>query len=497
MGPDFGKIGNAVLTAITSQFVRGDRNLIVLRIVLDVSENKPQVTLDLISYGEIIEVAKRTWRLALSDFDQEGASTTGRSTEPNLPLQVKEGLRAGLVAMDPSGDLPVWVNLVSPYGSLGVVPWERLLGTVFGRPVLRLPDFLERPKENTNVLEAAIIFDPPEETPAEKAFDQLKLIVDQILTASSRTQTRVHVFTTSVWKPKLSNVSTDNRVRLYPPEEAAGLAQSLGLPAEKTSGRRLWLEWICAAAEKRTIDSMHFVGRAIVAGARRGLLVSSAPVPDSGPGRLSLVDTDDIAMSLMRVGAWAAIFSPPSGGSNEPAMSFVADAFARSWPGVALYHRARPEDRDELGRCFKFMFASSAARPPKMANGFTYCQPGAVAVHANFQGHLGFDPLVRSTELVGKGATLAERAQALAASYIPGISAPDIKQAPNWASATQRYIESASLEHLHLKSVDVLFDKATATAASPVTDVQSKVLNDTLSDIQSIAAKYLRDPNFV
>ena len=40
---------------------------------------------------------------------------------------------------------PLWLELVRPYGHLGVVPWEQLLVPHLPVPVLRLPEFAVEP----------------------------------------------------------------------------------------------------------------------------------------------------------------------------------------------------------------------------------------------------------------------------------------------------------------------------------------------------------------
>jgi hypothetical protein len=491
---------SALWDAIPNPFEKGDHDLIVLRVVLELREGGAQAVLDLTAYGKVSDAGKRTWRLTFQDLGLADATRPASTPQINLPLQVQEGLRASVALMNPGSDLPLWLNLVRPYGHLGLLPWEDVLGKLLNRPVLRLPDFLERPRENTDVLEYGIVFDPPPETSSDKATDQLKSIVEQILAASSRATTRINVFTTDAWSERLGKISSDNRVQLHPPKNASALVEALRAKTDKSPetqseyrmGRRFWLDWICAAVEGRSLDAVHFVGRAQSTATRRGLLISSTPLPEDGLVTLSLVEIADIGTTLTRVGAWAAIFSPPPDESGASTMAYVADAFAHSRPGTVLYHRARPEDRENLRQGFKFMFSSGASRPPKIVNGFIYCQPAAVVAHADFQGKFVLDSLTRNTELVGKPASFAERARAKAAAYIPIIRAHDPQQAPNWASAVQRYIESATLDQLRLNSTDVLFTKPDAPGGQVVTAGQNEVLKETLSDIQKVIGNYLR-----
>jgi hypothetical protein len=489
------------LKVIANPFAHGQHDLIVLRVALDRVDGQLEAVLDLTAYGKVSGEGKRNWRLTLQDL---GISETIRPESPPqivLPLQVQEGLRANIALMNPEADRPLWLDLVRPYGYLGMLPWERVLGLLLNRPVLRLPDFLERPRENTAVLESAIIFDPPPRTSADDATLQLKSIVEELLAGSSRAKTTVNVFTTAAWSERLGQISADPRVTLHPPKEAVELAKSLGARSEPRPGSRLWLDWICAAVKGRSIDVVHFVGRAAATDTRTGLLISSTPLPDpdNETVTLALINIADISTALTRVGAWAGIFTPPPNESVGLAMAFVADAFAHARPGTVLYHPVRPDNRDSLRQSLQFLFAPDAAKPPLMAEGFVYCQPAAVEVHVNFQDKILLDVLKQNAALVGKAASVFDRARATAASIPvigPIIGTPDTTQTPNWASATQRYIESATLDQLRRNSTDVLFTQVQAGKAKTSEKIMKsdKALKETLSDIQKIVGGYLRKP---
>ena len=114
--------------------------------------------------------------------------------------------------MNPAANLPLWLDLrvAALYGFMGILPWERVFSQLLERPILRLPDFLERPRENSDVLEAAIVFDPPPSTSPESAAGQIKVIVDEMLAGSPRPQTRIHIFPMQhAEKPWRRSVSTN------------------------------------------------------------------------------------------------------------------------------------------------------------------------------------------------------------------------------------------------------------------------------------------------
>jgi hypothetical protein len=139
---------NDALKAISNPFSKGDHDLIVLRITVTLVDGKPQVMFDLTGYGKIREQGRRNWRLALAEIgiSELKPESIQYPTTMALPLQVQDGLKAGLALMNPAANLPLWLDLVRPYGFMGILPWERVFSQLLGRPVLRLPDFLERPR---------------------------------------------------------------------------------------------------------------------------------------------------------------------------------------------------------------------------------------------------------------------------------------------------------------------------------------------------------------
>ena len=62
---------------------------------------------------------------------------------------------------------------------------------MLNRPVLRLPDFLERPQEKPRSLELAVLSDLPED-PA--SVQQIERVIRAALAGSPRAETRISVF---------------------------------------------------------------------------------------------------------------------------------------------------------------------------------------------------------------------------------------------------------------------------------------------------------------
>lgn len=342
------------LKAIPNPFAKSNPDLIVLRTMLTLAEDRPKIVFDLTGYGEISEQGRRTWRLALDEIgvsEHLSPDQAHDSSVLSLPLQLQDGLKAGLALMNPAADLPLWLDLVRPYGFLGILPWERVLSELLARPVLRLPDFLVRPRENTDVLEAAILFDPPPSIAPDKAVDQLKLIIGELLAGSPRAQTRIHIFPNAACAKALAkrSVKLDKRARIHPSSDTTGVA------AEGPGFVSPWFNWICAALEGQSLDAIHFVCKTRATESAALLLLSRSPHTAEAQ-TLTPAEIGDVGAALARLGAWAAMFSPPVGDNDGAAMAFVADTLAQSRPGSVLFYPAARDCRQDLRESFRFLF---------------------------------------------------------------------------------------------------------------------------------------------
>ena len=491
-------VGDAVtefLKAIPNPFGRNNPDLIVLRITLALGNEKPEVVFDLTGYGKIGEHDRRTWRLALAEIGISEQLSPGPMQETSLlslPLQLQEGLKAGLALMKPAADIPLWLDLVRPYGFLGMLQWERALCELLHRPVLRLPDFLVRPRENTDVLESAIVFDPPPSSSPEIVTAQLKMIVGELLAGSPRAQTRIRIFPCAAWQNTLANFFTDKRVTVYDADKnREALGNTVSDKPREFAAASPWFDWICAELKGRSLDAVHFVCRARATESTAVLLLGSSPF---SPQTVAAIEIADIGGALIRLGAWAAIFSPPAGEPESATMAFVADTFAQSKPGSVLFHPAAPDSSEDLRDSFRFLFSGVPAHPPKLIKGFLYCQPESVAAHAGFNAKAASSVLPSELPALAKQASWMDRVRAKAGVYIPAVGV-DLKPPPDWASAAQRYVESAALNQLRRVSTDVLFTKSAAALDQVKSAAQSETVQKTLSDIQKIVGSYMNKPD--
>jgi hypothetical protein len=461
------------------------------------SESEPQVHIDLAQFGTNVSAPdRRSWRLPFSATGAPSWLSHDSEMSLELPLQIVDGVRAALAEMNIAAQQPLWLDLMRPYGYLGILPWEQTLSVALDRAVLRLPDFLLPPRETTDVLVAALLFDPPLETPAEKAVAQAKQMAETILKNSLRLQTNVHIFPSSGWAERLRGETFSDGIRLHDPAGADTTGKSArenNAPA--FSSLSPWINWISRAVEGRSIDVVHFVCACETRGPSAALTLSSSPSPEERIVILAPADIHDLGAMLTRLGAWAAMFSPPADKTRAPVMAFLADGFSHSRPGPALYHPfATPEDVAAVGEAYRFVFATSSGQAPRLKNGFLYCYPSAVADTADVGSQALTKAAGAALELIQQRAPLVDRVLTTVTNALPGVPNYVIKNAPNWAGAAQRYVETTALSQMRRASSDVLFSQperkpddersSSATAALSAT-------HEALADVQNVVREYL------
>src|SRR6266702_464002 len=270
-------------------------SLLALRVTLTFSERDPQVELALMRDGEIVDNGGRIWRIRLSSLDVPTSIESDTAPALSLPLQVLEGLRTSLA--DEPKTLPLWLSFAKPHGYLGVLPWERVLTEALARPVLRLPDLLERPRENPEVLQIAICFDTAPETPQEKAVEQITSLVDTIIRVSPRSQTRISLFTAAGWFERLRASKLDRRVQHPDPVNAPTCREAIkrASAGEQQGVESPWSIWISESLGTRSLDAIHFICRSDITDGGPALVMLSSPSPRESVPALSYTSVLELA----------------------------------------------------------------------------------------------------------------------------------------------------------------------------------------------------------
>lgn len=402
-----------------------------------------------------------------------------------LTPSILSEIAALLAALAIAPGRPLWLDLRRPYGLLGAAPWDDRLAAALDRAVLRLPDLLQPPRENAALLEAALLFDPhPEIAPAE-AIRQAVACVDVFHRASERDQTRVHVFAAGRWANALRDATFAGPTEVHRhPKPPSARERRRGGAARGNP----WADWIARALRGRSLDAISFVCRASCDTLGAALLLSADP-HTTRPTPLLSVDAEEAVAMLVRSGAWAALFCAPAGPETGAGAAFMADAVARVRPGPVLF--AAPDAAPEALTAAVRVLLSADAEPPRGFGGFLYGYPAELRRAEPAEDSL-LDAVVASATWVAEHVPLADRAFAELTRRVPGFAARTLAQAPNWASAAQRYLEGAELDQMRRLGSDVLLS-ATRTWTAPEADAaRSDVALRTLTEIRQIVDDYLR-----
>lgn len=437
-----------------------------------------------------------------------------------LPPSVADTLLSALGSRDIAPSHPLWLHLVRPYGYLGVVPWEDLLVPALHRPVLRLPDFLEPPRERRDTLDVALCCSVPLSEPSFHVPSLLEALASTILQASPRPSTAVHIFPDAESFDAVRTVfAAEPRVSVHDPSGAERYGKAPRDPQAIESARTVtspWLQWMRDAMQGRSLDTVHFVCHGYFSDERASLTLAESPLYNRNRRGACFIGVSETAAFLTQTGAWSMACSAPPNNYSQVGTRYFVDALAQIRPGPALYHDVgRDQGLAALGAAYRFLF-SPAPQEPVAGPLFMYCQPSLVDTQA---------PLARSStgieSIINYNAPLFElrptassapRSAPGDATVVPPASpskgvakraagrkregtppppapgpslAAPAESVPNWLAAAQRYVEEQALE---------VQRRETAFVRDPSRQAQASnsLVSETLRAVQDIIGKYAR-----
>lgn len=422
-----------------------------------------------------------SWEIPFAAFlDGGGPNLT-------LPSSLSEEVRRRLGGAEtgPTSQ-PLWLKLARPYGMLGTAPWERELGSILARPVLRLPDFPERPAERPDVLQNAVIVDPAPDASASAIVSQVQTLAESILEVSSRTTTRIDIFTSARWYEVLAPLGANPKVTVHNPEDAqtsAAVLEADSRDAKPILRAAAWSNWIASKMGGRGIDAVHLFCRAYRTECGVELVLSSSPSPHEVTIAQLAVAQDELCLLLNRAGAWAVTLTPVAPDQHQ-FVAFFADSFAHSRPGAAVFYTQADVENGAMLVACKLLFASKVSDAPMLNDGFLYCHPGFVRGSAvTGRGEVA-SVLAENAALVIQRAPLLERIANTFTGAEPSVP-------PNWVGSTQRFLESAVFEDVRRSAPDVLFTNESPNELNAPISLSSSTTS-TLSEIQNVVARYLK-----
>lgn len=449
--------------------------LLDLKISLHVEGRQNFVQLELESNKGGSRQLVDTWRVSVDELGLPIRLSPREMPAFHLPQQVLDSLAARVQSFGFPRDHPLWLHIVKPNGYLGVVDWERLLVPVLGHPLLRLPDFLERPRENRSTLNVALCCSAPLSEPVFYPPDLIRTITVEIIEKPARPDTNVHIFADLASFADLSqHFAGDNRVIVHDPQTAAVHGEqerTNKIPDTARTIRSPWLLWIRDAMEGQSLDAVHFICHGFLAGDRPAVSFTESPLSNSDRRDARYIGVAELSTFLTQTGAWSAIFADPPQNYSEVGLRLLADTLAQARPGPVLYYHLGGMD---IGAAFRFLFGRDPGRAPVEAEMFMYCQPELVATQS----------IVKTTgapEVIDINAGLFEGS-------VRGIIpvSPEQTSVPRWIAAAQRHVESVSLDlQRRRSSADV--------TSSGVAPSSINAASETLKELQNIVADYARD----
>lgn len=489
--------------------------LVTLKVSLRPHGSTLAARLELVFYEGGTPSVRRDWWLSASELEMPTRLMPRWRPSPRLAQSFVAELTDVTQDQMPPG-LPLWLHLVKPYGFLGALDWEAALVPSLGRPLLRLPDFLESPRENREVLDVALCCSEPVSEPQLDPPLLLGNIAQAVLAGSRRPRTTIHLFADQMYFDALrQRFANEPRVAVHDPESArrhGKLARDTSQPpnqaSEPTGLRNPWLLWMRDSMRGRSLDAVHFVVHGYLADERPALALAESPLSNRDRRDARYVGVNELASFLTQTGAWSTVFSSPPANYSDGGLRLLADTLAQSRPGPLLYHAMQPGQQwsgklDDLQALYAFLYAPEPEPVPPQQHWFAYCQPAIVQGHAPRQaGRRGLSSVLDSNARLFATGAVSYRTLSTP-SVIPKVSDSvgepshpvstgevEGTEAPSWVSAAQRYVEQVNLDLE--RSSRVL---PTSTPSSDALAAEAERTLQSLQDIIASVAQSTREPD--
>jgi len=425
-----------------------------------------------------------------------------------LPDHLRGQLRDSL---GPGGTTePLWIQLVEPFGYLGLVSWADLLHDVARGPVLRLPTLSLEPRRPSDSLQVALLAAVPYEhrssparqrlhgrrvtvakagpplrkaaRPATKVADaeaessnnreplkatHVDSLVRAILEGSPRKVTTVHVVTTpwiyddlrSLWRGRRA---PGDAVTLHNPWSLAGKLDRSPLPAT----HNFWLRMLALAQRGEQADVVHLVAHGSVVQTKTRLVFADSLKSRAPDLATRYVSSKGLQSALDMLGAWSVCLSSPPRSTRVPQLRYFAARLVEERPGPLLFTdlQADPTCAD-VRRGYGFLYSPQPADPPRLEHALLSCEPYRVRGFPEHAGGLtrvvpAPQPLPTVRELLSRDTT------------------------PAWVAGVQRFIERQQVEIARLER------DAPVGSATPEAQFHTLGVRDAVAMLQEAIAAH-------
>ncbi len=446
-----------------SQFERYP-DLRIIRTYLALENAEKRVVFEIVVSAKIVgrlSIAPQALGLPIGLDDLETARTF------QIPGYVTRSLKAGL---GPSSDTaqPVWLLLDRPSGFLPLIPFELLLQSEIGAPVLRLPHLPLRPFMPRESVDVAICFACPDQS--ENASQVAEGIL-RALPARGDKAFRVYVFgnrpTAEICRRVLATMP-QIQAEVFSPESAPAGSEA-STPSAGPSGAapapeiaNVWLAWMWKTLGTRSLDMVQFVTHCLQLEEQGNLVF--AHLDGAPPDAVLRANAREIGAFLDASGAWClSLISPPSNRSDA-GMRMLQDQIAWVRPGpICLFDWNQDPAGSGLQLANRFLLDRGDVPAPSSPGLTLLCHPeGAtsswvIAALAAFQvSKASLKVLSTFSPVAGllgallnrlDAETVKKQAERLRDSYTLSKTFKDQLQSkantPNWIASAQRRLEQS------------------------------------------------------
>lgn len=392
-----------------------------------------------------------------------------------LPPRLRHRLTESLGSQGTSH--PFWIQLVEPFGYLGLVPWGLLLEGVALGPVLRLPTISLERRTPTESLQVALLAPVPYVNRSGRRRQQvhsarvtasnslpippraglptaglgaglkisrtrqrnleplqarhLDALVTAILAGSPRPHTTVHVVTTPWITHDLRALWRGHERESVILHDPAKLARRLGKQGTDGPAENFWFRLLEKAQEGQQADVVHLVAHGSVVQTRSRLVLADALPGADWDTSSRYMSISGLQAALDGLGAWSVCVTSPPSNDRVPQLRYLATRLIEKRPGPLLF---TDFDRDpeclDVEAGYRFLFAQKPGAPPRVPHTMLSCEPHRVAGFANDA--WGLTTLVATPP-----------SEAPANEVLRVIHDADT---PAWVAGAQRFIERQQIE---------------------------------------------------
>jgi hypothetical protein len=347
-----------------ASIIKRSTGILTLKVTLLTYEQQLELSLERFRHGE--NVLESVWRAPLDQFAIPPSVSQASQAIVRLPESVVQGLRDAVEAAAEYPYEALWLHLVKPYGLLGALDWESALIEALGRPIFRLPDFLEPLRYHPDKLNIALICDLPTDEPPFDVFDCLRQLIETLLAAVDR-PTTFHIFAPEPWgRP---SPTFDAMRQEYPHLD-------LLYPVPASPGED-WLAWVARSLDGQAVDWVQFLAHADAYEGAACLAFAAHPSHGRRGATTDYLLPAEIGQVLNLISAWGVGFANPPGVSPDP-LRYFADAVAQTRAGPVLFECLGRDDwraalASRMGALFEPYWPNAGANA--YAGGFLYVQP--------------------------------------------------------------------------------------------------------------------------